>query len=298
MPEIFEVALAAADHDFTVRVYQAAEPTGSALVWLHGGAFMFGELDMPEADQVGRRLSAEGITVVSVDYTLAPFDALDALGPPPEGSGMPTPAQLRAAAVDRPRARFPVASLQTVAAFDWAVANAGRLGSSPERVALGGASAGANLSAGAAMRLRDRGGVAPVLLALIYPSLHDALLPPNDELALLLRDVPPERIFTSKSRAAINRNYLPDGIDPMGYAFPGGHDLGGLPPVLVVNAELDSLRASGEAYAAELAAASVDVRMERQRGAMHGFLNQIDDPAAERTLALLTATITDARPSG
>lgn len=292
MTETHDVALRGGDHDFRVRVYPADSPNGSALVWLHGGAFMFGTLEMPEADQVGRRLSALGTTVVSVDYTLAPLDALSALGPPPAGADMPSPEQMQAEAeAAGPRARFPVASLQTVAAFDWAVANARAYGAEPERVSLGGASAGANLSAGAAMRLRDRGTTAPRVLALVYPSLHDGILPPNAETVELLRDVPSARLFTPESRDAINRNYLPDGDDPHGYAFPGGHDVAGFPPVLMVNAELDSLRASGEAFAAELVLASVDVRVVRQRGAMHGYLNEIGHPASERTLTLLEQTV-------
>jgi acetyl esterase/lipase len=258
------------------------------LVWLHGGAFMFGTLEMPEADHVGRRLSESGVTVVSVDYTLAPLDALEVLGPPDPDADVPSPEQLRAEMeAAGPRARFPVAGLQTVAAFDWAVANSPTYGADPDRVSLGGASAGANLSAGAAMRLRDRGTATPRVLALVYPSLHDGILPPNDETAELLQGVPPARLFTPESRDAINRNYLPDGHDPDGYAFPGGHDLAGLPEVLIVNAELDSLRPSGEAFAAELAAASVDVRVVRERGAMHGYLNEISHPAAENTLSLL-----------
>jgi acetyl esterase/lipase len=253
---------------------------------------MFGTLEMPEADQVGRRLSAVGITVVSVDYTLAPLDALEVLGPPAPDADVPSPEQIRAEMeAAGPRARFPVAGLQVVAAFDWAVENARTYGADPERVSLGGASAGANLSAGAAMRLRDRGTMAPRVLALVYPSLHDGILAPNDETAGLLRSVAPARLFTPESRAAINRNYLPDGHDPHGYAFPGGHDLAGLPEVLIVNAELDSLRPSGEAFAAELAAASVDVRVVRERGAMHGYLNEIGHPAAEHTLTLLTDAV-------
>ncbi|WP_243075465.1 alpha/beta hydrolase [Microbacterium sp. SS28] len=294
MTQTHDVALAGGGHDFRVRVYPAAEPNGSMLVWLHGGAFMFGTLDMPEADQVGQRLSAAGITVVSVDYTLAPLDALESLGPPPDqAEGFPSPEQLRAEAASAgPRARFPVASLQIVAAFDWAVDNADRYGADPGRVALGGASAGGNLSSGAALRLRDRGTTAPVLLALVYPSLHDGILQPNAELARLLEDVPLSRIFTSETRDAINRNYLPDAEDdPSGYAFPGGRDLAGLPPVLMVNAELDSLRASGEAFAAELASSSVDVRVLRAREAMHGYLNEIGHPAAELTLELLTDAV-------
>jgi alpha/beta hydrolase fold len=58
-------------YDFRVRLYPAAEPSGAVLVSLHGGAFMFGSLDMPEADEIARRLTDRGIGVVSVDYTLA-----------------------------------------------------------------------------------------------------------------------------------------------------------------------------------------------------------------------------------
>jgi acetyl esterase/lipase len=293
MTETHDVWLEAGGHDFRVRVYPAPEPNGALLVWLHGGAFMFGTLEMPEADQVGRRLSEVGVTVVSVDYTLAPLDALEALAPPDPGPDFPSSEQLRAeAATAGPRARFPVASVQTVAAFDWAVENAPGYGADPERVALGGASAGANLSAGAAMRLRDRASYLPSLLALVYPSLHDGILPPNDELTQLLQGVPPSRIFTPEARDAINRNYLVDrGDDPNGYAFPGGHDLAGLPPVLMINADLDSLRPSGEAFVGELAAAGVDVRVVRARGAMHGYLNEVGHPASELTIALLTETL-------
>ena len=293
MTETHDVALTAGGHDFRVRVYPAREPNGALLVWLHGGAFMFGTLEMPEADQVGRRLSSAGVTVVSVDYTLAPLDALEALAPPDPGADFPSPEQLRAEAeAAGPRARFPVASVQTVAAFDWAFEHAPRYGADPERVALGGASAGANLAAGATMRLRDRATTMPRLLALVYPSLHDGILPPNGELKQLLEGVPPSRIFTPETRDAINRNYLVDREDdPNGYAFPGGHDLTGFPSVLMINAELDSLRPSGEAFVGELAAASVDVRVVRARGAMHGYLNEVGHPASELTLALLTEAL-------
>lgn len=167
MTEFHDVALTGGGFDFRVRVYPAPQPTGAVLNWLHGGAFMFGTLDMPEADQVGRCLSESGTTVVSVDYTLAPLDALAALGPidggegMPAPEGMPTPEQMRAEMeAAGPRARYPVASLQTVVAFDWAVANAQRWGAAPTRVLLGGASAGGNLAAGAAVRLRDRAATA------------------------------------------------------------------------------------------------------------------------------------------
>lgn len=104
------------------------------------------------------------------------------------------------------------------------------------------------------------------------------------------------RIFTPEARDAINRNYLVDRADdPNGYAFPGGHDLAGLPPVLMINADLDSLRPSGEAFVGELAAAGVDVRVVRVRGAMHGYLDEVGHPASELTIALLTETLSRGR---
>ena len=107
MTETHDVPLEGGGYDFRVRVYPASDPNGAVLVWLHGGAFMFGTLEMPEADQVGRRLSAVGITVVSVDYTSHRSTRA-------RRSHHPTPTpilsaqQLRAEAeAAGPRARFP-----------------------------------------------------------------------------------------------------------------------------------------------------------------------------------------------
>ena len=292
MSEIEDVDLNGGGQDFRVRVYRAENQNGALLVWLHGGAFMFGTLDMPEADQVGRRLSAEGVTVVSVDYTLAPLDALESLGPPDPELSLPAPAEMRAMAeAAGPRARFPVASVQTVAAFDWAVAHAAEFGADPARVAIGGASAGGNLAAGAALRLRDRDEAQPSLLALVYPVLHAPLPPVSDELAGKLAGLPSHLTFPPESSAAINRNYLGDAVDDDGYAFPGGHDLTGMPATLIVNADRDRLRASGEAFAVELAVAGVHVRLVREHGALHGFLNEIGDPGAERTMTLILSAV-------
>ncbi|MFD0517730.1 alpha/beta hydrolase [Paractinoplanes durhamensis] len=180
--QLDEIDLEAAGHTFRLRTYQPAEPHGPVLVWMHGGAFMFGDLDMPEADQVARQLCERGVAVVSVDYTLAPLDALPALLPA-DGAGPDLPPPPLSPA---PRARFPVASLQIAAAFDWATGNAKNLGGDPQRVSVGGASAGANLAASAGMRLRDRGTDRPASLALVYPVLHNEVPAVNDELAALL----------------------------------------------------------------------------------------------------------------
>src|SRR4051812_10555493 len=56
-----------------VRIYVPPAPAGPGLVWLHGGGFAGGDLDMPEADWVARQFAERGVTVVSVDYQRAPL---------------------------------------------------------------------------------------------------------------------------------------------------------------------------------------------------------------------------------
>jgi len=281
---VTDIELRAAEHDFRVRVYPAAEPDGTVLVWLHGGAFMFGDIDMPEADETARQLAVRGTTVVSVDYTLAPADALAALPAPEPVEGMPSPEELIASAGgDRARAPYPAASLQVVAAFDWAREHAAEFGARPDAVALGGASAGGNLAAGAALRLRDRGGDQPLAQTLIYPVLHAVLPEADAELEAILAQLPPGLRFPPEATRAINANYLGGASPDELYAFPGGHDVRGVAPALVVTSEGDELRPSAEAYVGDLARGGVDVEYAKERGAIHGFLNMVGDAAAART---------------
>src|SRR3954463_11038457 len=102
-----------------VRIYT---PHGSGtdrpcLIWLHGGAFRMGDLNMPEADWTARQICARaGAVVVSVDYRLC-------------NGGVP----------------YPVPHDDVVAAARWVRANTGPLGIDAGRISLGGASAGGNL---------------------------------------------------------------------------------------------------------------------------------------------------------
>lgn len=289
----YDVPLEVAGFAFRVRVYPASEPNGPVVVWLHGGAFMFGTIDMPEADEVAKRFGDHGISVVSVDYTLAPIAPLPEFGDYPAPEGLPTSEQVAAEiAATGPRARFPVASLQTVAAFDWAVANVKSLGGDPARIAIGGASAGGNLAAGAAVRLRDRGATVPVAVLLAYPVLHATLPPASDELEALLVGLPVMLTFPPELTGGFNLNYVGDEsllTDPA--AFPAGHDQRGLPPTVIVTAERDRLRASAEAFAAELALAGVDVSIRTERAAVHGYLNEVGDADALRTIARFAAAL-------
>lgn len=259
-----------------LRVYRAtatdARPS-PALVWAHGGGFAWGDLEMPEAHWVSQELAARGVTVVSVDYRLAPVSAA-----------------LTDSEPARPGVLFPVASEEVAAAFLWATEHAADLGIDGDRLSLGGASAGGDLAAGVALRLRDAGGPQPASLMLAYPLVHAVLPEPAAELAQKITVLPPDARFEPDDVRAMNLNYVGDPAE-LGnpYAFPGGHDLAGLPPTFVLNSEHDNLRSSGQAFAAELALAGVDVTLCREPGTRHGHLNEPENPGAQASIRRMAA---------
>jgi acetyl esterase len=231
-----------------VRVYRPNDSAGNGpcLVWMHGGAFMFGDLDMPEADWVSREVATRAnAVVVSVDYRLA-VDGVT----------------------------YPVPHDDVVAAIQWVRDQAATLGIAPNRITVGGASAGGNLAAGATLRLRDDDGWVPAQLLLAYTTLHAVVPPPSAALTSMMADVPRLLRFTPTDRANITTNYLggPESRAD-GYAMPANAVLADLCPTVLLNAEYDDLRPSAEAFAASLALAGVDVRQVLARGLLHGFLN-------------------------
>lgn len=249
-----------------VRVFWGAGRR--ALLWCHGGAFAFGDLDMPEAEWTARRLvELTGLTVVTPDYRLAtPLD---------------TPA--------RWPVRWPVPSDDVLAAWTWLTERAGDL--APEGLLLGGASAGGNLAAGALLRLLTAGdrGPLPEALLLAYPTLHAVQPAPSDELVGLLAALPPAERWGPGEVLAMYRDLLgPEQVDdPPLAAVPGQAvpaDLDGFPRTLVLLSEVDGLRPSGEEFADKLSRAGVDVRVHLEPGTTHGHLNQPQDPGAGRSL--------------
>jgi acetyl esterase len=238
--DVTEAAAPGPHGNVPVRVYRPeGEPEGW-FVWVHGGAWAFGDLDLPEADATAREVCERGRrVVVSVDYRLAV-------------NGL----------------HYPVPLDDVVAAMTWAVAQA------DGPVALGGASAGANLVAGATLRLRDEGGAVPSKLLLIYPLLHPVLPRPSEELGTKLATLSPVARFDPAIYQAIVQNYL-GGLaeDAPAYAMPSLADLTGLPPTLVHNCEYDALRASGEAFAEQLDAAGVPLRLSCAPEVPHGHLS-------------------------
>jgi acetyl esterase len=172
---------------------------------------------------------------------------------------------------------YPVPHDDAVAAIAWVRDNADALGLDPERISVGGGSAGANLSAGAVLKLRDRDGWVPQTLVFAYGVAHPVLPPASRGLAAALAELPPVLAPTAAGERDdfLTVNYLGGPLSSAdGYAMPALAQLEGLCPTLVINAEYDRLRASGEAFAAALALAGVDVRQVLVPGVLHAFLNQ------------------------
>ncbi|WP_250007523.1 alpha/beta hydrolase [Actinoplanes sp. M2I2] len=262
-----------------VRVYTPDTSARAGLVWAHGGAFYGGDLDMPESDWVARRLAERGIAVVAVDYALAPVPAWSGEAPIDRGR----------------RSHYPVASEEVTAAFLWATTSDVQA----PAWAIGGASAGAALTAGVTLRLRDSGRPLPYAVVLVYPVVHAELPPMTAELAAKVGTLPDADAIGAEAVSRMNLHYVRDPAalaEP--YAFPGGHDLQGLPPTFILNSDIDSLRASGQQYGAELATAGVDIVMVREVGVRHGHLNEPDNPGASRSIDRIADWLLSTTPIG
>ncbi len=235
--------------DLKVRVYRPAAVGAASVgadaggadgrplvVYIHGGGFALGSLDM--GNWVCSSVAANvGAVVVSVDYRLAPSHV------------------------------FPAAVEDCYAAVAWAAGSAAELGATGP-IGIMGESAGGNLSAVTCLIARDRGGPAISHQALIYPATDMTKRAPVT--------ADPSAAFLSQAEiSTYKRLYLgPDGDPANPWASPLlAADHAGLPPALIQVAEHDPLRDDGVRYAAALRAAGVPVRFTEYVGMPHGFLN-------------------------
>ncbi|HEY2202997.1 MAG TPA: alpha/beta hydrolase [Pseudonocardia sp.] len=223
--------------DLPVRIYT---PAGSrplpVLVYFHGGGWVLGGPGVVDGPCTLLANRAHAV-VVSVDYRLAP---------------------------EHP---FPAAVEDAWAAVRWVADNAALLGADPERIAVGGDSAGATLATAVAHLARDAAAPALRCQVLLYPVTDAA------ERSASYRENGEGFFLTADLMGWFLDQYLPEGVDrtdprvsPLRAA-----DHTGLAPALVVTAEYDPLRDEGEAYGARLAAAGTTVTATRYAGQIHGF---------------------------
>lgn len=236
------------------------------LLWVHGGAFIGGSLDQNESHAVALSVAATGRPVITVDYRLAP--AVNWLKPLEE-DGL------------APGTRYPAALDDVSAVVQWVAARA-------TRVVLGGASAGAALAAAAVLRNRDSGGFLPDALVLAYGTFHSALPEISPELRRRIRGWHGITQFRPSTVDTMNLNYVGSRAalgDP--YAFPGNANLAEFPPTLLIDADRDSLRSSGEKFRDELNAAGVPTSHSVIPRSRHGFLDKPGSTAFDAGLATI-----------
>jgi acetyl esterase len=232
-----------------IRIYRPSlEEPLPVLVWLHGGGWTIGSIETTDA--LCRRLARlTPCAVVSVGYRLAPEH------------------------------RFPAAVEDADAATRWVAKHAAGLGLDAARLAVGGSSAGANLATAAARLARAREGPKPMFQLLVYPPTDFRADTPS------LRENADPAFFDRRSLEWCWSHYLgdeADGDDPLASPLRAA-ELDGLPPALVITAELDPLRDEGERYAERLSAAGVPTQLARFDRMVHGFFSMtgVVDAATE-----------------
>jgi acetyl esterase len=229
------------DHAIPVRFYRSpgSEP-GPALLYIHGGGWTLGTLD--GVDLLCRELREQaGCHVVSVAYRLAP---------------------------EHP---FPAGLEDCLSTLNWLQDSAAALHVDPDRIAIGGDSAGGNLSIATCLAAGETGRPMPAYQLLVYPATDfdsDRCSWSEHAHAPLLTAVDARWFMSLYAPSATERvNPL---VSPMRAA-----SLSALPPTHVITAEVDVLRDDAEAFAARLRVEGVPVTLTRYLGVFHGFFTEV-----------------------
>ena len=238
--EVRDLTVAGEVDDLPARLYrpEGAADGGPVIVFFHGGGWVIGSIDSHD-NLCGRMAAESGCTVVSVEYRLAP------------------------------EAKFPAAAEDAYAATAWVAKHGADLGVDAGRLAVAGDSAGGNLAAAVSLMARERGGPDIAFQLLIYP-VTDL----SEDYPSHAENAPLGYLLGPKSMSWFAEHYV-GGVEGVDWrAAPiTAESFDGLPPALVVTAELDPLRDEGEAYAAKLEAAGVAAQTYRGEGMCHGFLS-------------------------
>jgi acetyl esterase len=214
-----------------------------------------------------------------------------------------THASLRVLSVEyrrAPECPFPAAVEDAIAAFEYAHRRATDLGADPDRIAVGGDSAGGNLAAVTAQQAVQRGGAVPAFQLLMYPPTDISVRRRSRE--LFNAGV----TFTDQNFQWALGNYVSAGTDLTDPRLSPLHgDVRGLPPAYIATAGFDPLRDEGEAYADKLRTGGISVALSRQTDLAHGYLNMVgigrrfSEAAAEAAGALrLGLAVTTERLGG
>jgi acetyl esterase len=257
--EVREIAVAGPAGEVSARFYR---PAGDTLlpvfVWLHGGGWVYGNLDLNDTfcRIVANRVEA---VVLNVDYRLAPEH--------------PYPAPLDDA----------------VTMISWAQKHSDEVGGDPTRVAVGGESAGGNLAAAAALRLRDS-GAPPLSLQVLVSAMLDSAMN-----SASYREHG-EGMFLTRSLVAWAFDHYAKGHLHEPYVSPmHAADLSGSAPALILTAEYEPVHDDGVAYSRRLRDAGVAAEWIDFKGMIHGFFEMATQfPQAHEAREAVVQSLTKA----
>lgn len=219
------------------RVYRPDGASGPlpVIVYFHGGGWVIATIDT--YDTSARALAREAqAVVISVEYRKAP------------------------------EAKFPAQHDDALAAYRWALANASQMGGDPRRIALAGESAGGNLAVATAIAARDAGLQRPAHVLAVYPVAGSDLNTPSYKENANAMPLNRAAMAWFLHHTARGPSDLADPRISLAMA-----DLHGLPPVTLVQAQIDPLRSEGEMLAAGLRAAGTPVESRLFPGTTHEF---------------------------
>jgi acetyl esterase len=245
---VTDQSIPVSDGEITVRIYRPSDDhLLPGLLYLHGGGWWQGNPDLSDPES-RRTAAAAGCAVVSVDYRLAP---------------------------EHP---FPTPLEDSYAALLWMAANADRLGVDPQRIAIAGGSAGANLAAAVALLARDRSGARLVAQVLVVPATdltwgQQSVIEFGEGYGL-------DKLQLDYCAKA----YVGENGDPRNPLIsPLFADLHSLPPALIITAEYDPIKDQGDHYAERLREAGVAAELICLPGMLHGSfaLDKIVPDAAD-----------------
>lgn len=234
---------------------------GPAMIYLHGGGYILGDLDSHDDICCGIAQQAS-MMVIAVDYRLAPEH------------------------------RFPAAFDDCLSSTKWVFANTGALEINPARIIIGGDSAGGNLAAATCLKLRDEAHPLPVGQVLIYPALGGD----KTKGSYVSRANAPG--LTTADMAYYDAMYLGSQGDPhhaSKFRAPLLEtDFTGLPDAYLVACEWDPLRDDCFDYAAALNAAGVSADVRHEPELVHACLRARHvSPSAKAMFAAIADKITE-----
>ncbi|WP_026884283.1 alpha/beta hydrolase [Clostridium akagii] len=228
--------------DTPIRIYNPkTEGIHPVFIWIHGGGFILGSIEV--YDSICRKITKNvNCIVISIDYGLAPEH------------------------------KFPEPVEECYQVVKWVYENAKELNIQPDKIAVGGDSAGGTLTAVTAQLSRDRRE-----FSIAYQ------VEVNTMFDLLGKTKPLSRVENAKgyrlTTEANDKYFVPNYLNDLSEANNPlaspllAENFKNLPDACIITSEYDPLRDEGEHYAKNLSEAGVDVCLKRYDGIIHGFFN-------------------------